>query len=206
VTRFAQGRQEEPPLSALIETLRVPLSPPSLRLALTHRSFAYENGGLPTNERLEFLGDSILGQAITVKLFRDHPELAEGDLAKRRSSLVSSAALAEAARAIQLGQYIRLGRGESLTGGADKPSILADTLEAIIGATFIDCGPDIATALVLRLLAPLMEDDTSLRCGHGSEDEPAGDGRKNRGTPAGVHHHRERPGPQQKVRGNGNRG
>ncbi|PDQ36040.1 MAG: ribonuclease III [Candidatus Lumbricidophila eiseniae] len=160
MTRFAQGRQEEPPLSALIETLRVPLSPPSLRLALTHRSFAYENGGLPTNERLEFLGDSILGQAITVKLFRDHPELAEGDLAKRRSSLVSSAALAEAARAIQLGQYIRLGRGESLTGGADKPSILADTLEAIIGATFIDCGPDIATALVLRLLAPLMEDDT----------------------------------------------
>ncbi|HEU4757473.1 MAG TPA: ribonuclease III [Agromyces sp.] len=139
-------------------TLRVELDPELLLLALTHRSFAYENGGIPTNERLEFLGDSILGQAVTVRLFTEHPELDEGELAKRRASLVSSVALAEVARTIGLGPYIRLGRGETLTGGADKPSILADTVEAIIGAVYLDRGGDVATDLVLRLVAPLMKD------------------------------------------------
>ena len=129
-----------------------------LERALTHRSFAYENGGIPTNERLEFLGDSILGQAVTVKLFRDHPELDEGELAKRRASLVSSAALAEVGRSIGVGSYVRLGRGETMTGGADKPSILADTVEAIIGAVYLDAGGDAATALVLRLVTPLLAD------------------------------------------------
>ncbi|MCM3657175.1 ribonuclease III [Agromyces mediolanus] len=145
-------------LAALQETLQIEIAPELLLLALTHRSFAYENGGIPTNERLEFLGDSILGQAVTVRLFRDHPELDEGELAKRRASLVSSAALAEVGRAIGLGRFIRLGRGETMTGGADKPSILADTVEAIIGATYLDAGGDAATALVLRLVAPLMSD------------------------------------------------
>ncbi|MFC4830038.1 ribonuclease III [Agromyces aurantiacus] len=139
-------------------TLRVELDPELLLLALTHRSFAYENGGIPTNERLEFLGDSILGQAVTVRLFTEHPELDEGELAKRRASLVSSVALAEVARTIGLGPYIRLGRGETLTGGADKPSILADTVEAIIGAVYLDRGGDVATDLVLRLITPLMKD------------------------------------------------
>lgn len=147
-----------PELAELQRTLRVELDPELLLLALTHRSFAYENGGIPTNERLEFLGDSILGQAVTVRLFTEHPELDEGELAKRRASLVSSVALAEVARAIGLGRYIRLGRGETLTGGADKPSILADTVEAIIGAVYLDRGGDAATDLVLRLVAPLMED------------------------------------------------
>ena len=145
-------------LAELQRTLRVELDPELLLLALTHRSFAYENGGIPTNERLEFLGDSILGQAVTVRLFTEHPELDEGELAKRRASLVSSAALAEVARTIGLGPYIRLGRGETLTGGADKPSILADTVEAIIGAVYLDRGGDVATDLVLRLVSPLMDD------------------------------------------------
>ncbi|HET8780046.1 MAG TPA: ribonuclease III [Agromyces sp.] len=139
-------------------TLQVEIDPALLLLALTHRSFAYENGGIPTNERLEFLGDSILGQAVTVKLFRDHPDLDEGELAKRRASLVSSAALAEVGRSIGLGRYIRLGRGETMTGGADKPSIIADTVEAIIGAVYLDAGGDAATAFVLRLVAPLLRD------------------------------------------------
>ncbi|MEV1130127.1 ribonuclease III [Agromyces sp. NPDC049794] len=139
-------------------TLQVEVDPDLLLLALTHRSFAYENGGIPTNERLEFLGDSILGQAVTVKLFRDHPDLEEGELAKRRASLVSSAALAEVGRSIGLGPYIRLGRGETMTGGADKPSILADTVEAIIGAVYLDSGGDAATRLVMRLIAPLLGD------------------------------------------------
>lgn len=134
------------------------LSPELLELALTHRSYAYEHGGGPTNERLEFLGDSILGQAVTVMLYREHPDLEEGDLAKRRASLVSTVALAEIARGIELGRYLRLGRGEELTGGRDKSSILADTVEAFIGATYLSAGPDEATALVLRLIQPLLAD------------------------------------------------
>jgi ribonuclease-3 len=145
-------------LDDLQQALQIEIDPGLLLLALTHRSFAYEHGGIPTNERLEFLGDSILGQAVTVKLFRDHPDLDEGELAKRRASLVSSVALAEVGRSIGLGPYIRLGRGETMTGGADKPSILADTVEAIIGAVYLDAGGDAATAFVLRLIAPLLRD------------------------------------------------
>jgi ribonuclease-3 len=144
--------------AALASSLGVPLGSELLELALTHRSFAYENGGLPHNERLEFLGDSILGQAVTVMLYRENPTLDEGELAKRRASLVSSVALAEVARSIGLGAHIRLGRGEELTGGNDKSSILADTVEAMIGAVYLDCGPDEATAFVLRLIRPLLED------------------------------------------------
>jgi ribonuclease-3 len=136
----------------------VQVDPELLQLALTHRSFAYEHGGIGHNERLEFLGDSILGQAVTVKLYRDFPDLDEGDLAKRRASLVSTVALAEIARLNGLGEYLRLGKGEELTGGRDKSSILADTVEAIIGATYLSAGPDDATALVLRLVDPLLID------------------------------------------------
>jgi len=141
----------------LARALGLRLSPDLLELALTHRSFAYENGGLPHNERLEFLGDSILGQAVTVMLYNENPDLDEGELAKRRASLVSSVALAEVARSIGLGEYIRLGRGEELTGGSDKSSILADTVEAVIGAVYLDLGQDVATTLVLRLIRPLLE-------------------------------------------------
>ncbi len=138
--------------------LAVDVSPELLELALTHRSYAYEHGGTAHNERLEFLGDSILGQAVTVMLYRDNPDLDEGELAKRRASLVSSVALAEVARTIGLGKYIRLGRGEELTGGQDKSSILADTVEAVIGAVYLSAGGDAATGLVMRLIAPLLSD------------------------------------------------
>lgn len=145
-------------LSELQQRLQVNVDPELLLLALTHRSYAYENRGLYTNERLEFLGDSILGQAVAVRLYRDHPDASEGELAKRRASVVSTVALAEVGRAIGLGKFILLGKGETLTGGADKPSILADTVEAIFGATYLSCGADEATALVLRLLEPMMSD------------------------------------------------
>ena len=148
----SQGGQE------LAAHLQISISPALLDLALTHRSYAYENGGLAHNERLEFLGDSILGQAVTVMLYTEHPDLDEGELAKRRASLVSSVALAEVARSIGLGQYIRLGKGEEQTGGREKSSILADTVEAVIGAAYLDAGGDEATELVLRLVRPLLED------------------------------------------------
>lgn len=158
--RSPRSSSARPPahLRELLERLDVDVDPALLQLALTHRSFAYENGGIPHNERLEFLGDSILGQAVTVMLYTENPALDEGELAKRRASLVSSVALAEVARSIDLGRHIRLGRGEELTGGHDKSSILADTVEAVIGATFLSAGADAATALVLRLIASLLTD------------------------------------------------
>ncbi|HEU4849947.1 MAG TPA: ribonuclease III [Terrimesophilobacter sp.] len=137
--------------------LKAPIASGLLELALTHRSFAYENGGIAHNERLEFLGDSILGQAVTVMLYTENPDLDEGELAKRRASLVSSVALAEVARRIGLGEFIRLGKGEEHTGGREKSSILADTVEAVIGAAYLDLGPDAATDLVLKLIRPLMD-------------------------------------------------
>ena len=147
-----------PDRSSLSRALGLTIEPDLLDLALTHRSWAYENGGGPTNERLEFLGDSILGQAVTVMLYTTYPDLSEGDLAKRRASLVSAVALAEVAAMIDLGQHVKLGKGEELTGGRDKSSILADTVEALIGAAYLDRGADEATALVLRLIDPLLAD------------------------------------------------
>lgn len=142
----------------LAAKLRVDIDPELLALALTHRSYAYEHGGIPHNERLEFLGDSVLGQAVTVMLFTSHPDLSEGQLAKRRASVVSTVALAEVARGIGLGAHLLLGRGEEQTGGRDKDSILADTMEAVFGATYLSAGSESATELVLRLTAPLLED------------------------------------------------
>ena len=145
-------------LSDLTERLGVEIDPELLRVAVTHRSYAYEHPGEAHNERLEFLGDSILGQTVTVMLFRRFPELDEGGLAKRRASLVSTLALAEIARGLGLGAFLRLGRGEELTGGRDKSSILADAVEAIIGACFISRGQGEASELVLRLIEPFMSD------------------------------------------------
>lgn len=145
-------------MNSLTDKLGVDIDPELLSLALTHRSWAYENGQGPHNERLEFLGDAVLGQAVTVLLYTRHPELEEGALAKRRAAVVSTLALAEVARSIGLGAHVKLGRGENQTGGRDKDSILADTTEAIIGATYLSVGPDAATALVLRLLEPLLAD------------------------------------------------
>ncbi|MGN6501976.1 MAG: ribonuclease III [Pseudolysinimonas sp.] len=142
--------------ASLSEALGLEIDPELLELALTHRSYAYEHGGVAHNERLEFLGDSILGQAVTVMLYTENPGLDEGELAKRRASLVSSVALADIAGRIGLGAHLRLGRGEELTGGREKASILADAVEALIGDAYLSEGPDAATILVLRLIAPLL--------------------------------------------------
>ncbi|MGW3810438.1 ribonuclease III [Micromonospora sp. NPDC005113] len=137
----------------------VSLDPDLLQRALTHRSYAYENGGLPTNERLEFLGDSVLGVVITTALFHNHPDLPEGQLAKLRASVVNMRALADVARGLGpdgLGAYLLLGKGEETTGGRDKASILADTLEALLGAIYLQYGLDTAGIVIHRLFDPLM--------------------------------------------------
>ena len=127
-----------------------------LEQALTHRSYAYEHGGLPTNERLEFLGDAVLGLVVTDLLYRRYPELPEGSLAKIRASVVNTRALADVARALDLGPWVRLGRGEEVTGGRDKSSILADTTEALLGAVYLDRGITAVTRLVEALFTPLV--------------------------------------------------
>jgi ribonuclease-3 len=139
-------------------TIGVELSPALLERALTHRSFAYENGGLPTNERLEFLGDSVLGLVITEALYRRHPDLPEGQLAKLRASVVNMRALADVARGIGVGAHVRLGRGEETTGGRDKSSILADTFEALIGAVYLEHGLAGAVLVLHELFDPLLAD------------------------------------------------
>lgn len=142
--------------TVLAERLGVVVDPELLVLALTHRSFAYEAGGLPTNERLEFLGDSVLGIVVTDRLYRDHPDLPEGELAKMRAASVSQRALAQVARELDLGQYVLLGKGETTTGGADKDSILSDTLEALFGAIYIAHGIETARDVILRLVGPTL--------------------------------------------------
>jgi len=143
----------------LLEALGVHLDAELLVLSLTHRSYAYENGGLPPNERLEFLGDAVLGLVVTDHLYRTHPDLPEGQLAKLRASVVNMHALAGVARDLGqdgLGAHLLLGRGEELTGGRDKASILADGLEAVIGAVYLQFGIDTARTFVHRLFDPLL--------------------------------------------------
>jgi len=157
------SRRDE--LATLRSALGAEVGDALLERALTHRSFAYENGGLPTNERLEFLGDSVLGLVVTDTLYRTHPELPEGQLAKLRAAVVNMRALADVGRDLGLGGHVRLGRGEESTGGRDKSSILADTLEAVLGAVYLDCGLDVAAALVHRLFDPLIEEAATLGAG-----------------------------------------
>ncbi|MFZ5872203.1 MAG: ribonuclease III [Actinomycetota bacterium] len=152
-------------LGALTRRLGLAIDPRLLERALTHRSYAYEHGGLPTNERLEFLGDAVLGLVVTDALYRRHPDLPEGQLAKLRAAVVNMRALADVARGLDLGAHVRLGRGEETTGGRDKSSILADTLEAVIGAAYLDHGIDVARALVHRLVDPLLESSVTLGAG-----------------------------------------
>ena len=159
------GRAAEADTADLLHALEVPLGAELLERALTHRSFAYENGGLPTNERLEFLGDSVLGLIVTDTLFREYPDLPEGQLAKLRAAVVNMRALAGVARGLRLGRYVRLGKGEEGTGGRDKSSILADTLEAVLGAVYLDQGLAEADALVHRLFDPVIARSARLGAG-----------------------------------------
>jgi len=149
----------------LLEKLGVHLDPELLVLSLTHRSFAHEAGGLPTNERLEFLGDTVLGLVVTERLYRQQPDNPEGDLARMRAATVSQRALAGVARELDLGRYVLLGKGEQATGGADKDSILSDTLEAIIGAVYLTHGLEVARVVVERLVGATLARATDLGAG-----------------------------------------
>ncbi|UYG16098.1 ribonuclease III [Brachybacterium huguangmaarense] len=172
MTRSRRGRQAADP-AALLEVLpldaeegRILRDSGLLELALTHRSYAYEHEGTLHNERLEFLGDAVLGLATTEELYRTHPELPEGELAKRRAAIVNTRALALVGRRIELGAYIRLGRGEDLSGGREKASILADTMEAVIGAVHLALGETTSRRYVLALLAPMLDSDEMLEAGY----------------------------------------
>lgn len=125
-----------------------------LRLALTHSSYSAEHADEPSNERLEFLGDAVVGLVLAEEMFRRHPQFDEGLLTDLRKSVVNAQTLAIAARRLGIGRFIRLGRGEENGGGAEKTSILANAFEAIIGAVFMDAGGQVAHELSLRLLAP----------------------------------------------------
>jgi ribonuclease-3 len=152
----------------LLAALGVPLSDDLLTVALTHRSYSYENGGLPTNERLEFLGDAVLGLTITEELYQRHPDRAEGDLAKLRASIVNTQALADVGRGLGdrgLGAYLLLGKGEESSGGADKSSILADGVESLLGAIYIEHGNVVAREVILRLFSELLDTAPTLGAG-----------------------------------------
>lgn len=125
--------------------------------ALTHRSYAFENPSTPHNERLEFLGDAILGAVVTDHIFNAYPGLTEGEMARLRASVVNTRALARAAETIGLGEEIRLGRGEDASGGRNKSSLLANAFEALIGAVYLDRGIDIVRDRLLDLLGPEVE-------------------------------------------------
>jgi len=155
--RAARGPTADP--RKLLEALGVEMDAGLLKLAMTHRSYAYENGGLPPNERLEFLGDAVLGLVVTDHLYRTHPEMPEGQLAKLRASVVNMHALAGVARGLGdegLGAHLLLGKGEELTGGRDKASILADGMEAVIGAVYLEHGIDTARRVVHKHFDPLL--------------------------------------------------
>ena len=140
----------------LVTRLGVDVSEKLLTQAITHRSYSYENGGIPTNERLEFLGDSVLGIIVTDELYKKNPEAEEGQLAKLRAAVVNAKALADVARTLGLGDFLLLGKGEEATGGRDKSSILADALEAIIGAIYVEHGINKSAEVILQLFAPII--------------------------------------------------
>ncbi|MFM8926626.1 MAG: ribonuclease III [Rhodoluna sp.] len=144
--------------ATLIQRLGVSIDHELLETALTHTSFSYENGKTPDNERLEFLGDSVLGFLVTDFLFRANPNLDEGELSRLRNSTVSAKTLSLAAEQIGLGEFLRLGKGELSSGGSAKPNILADALEAVIGAAFLSGGIENARIIIAKHVLPLVDD------------------------------------------------
>jgi len=154
--------------ASLIKALGIDLPDELLTMALTHRSYSYENGGLPTNERLEFLGDAVLGLIITEELYHRHPDRSEGDLAKLRASIVNTQALADVGRHLSddgLGAHLLLGKGEENSGGADKSSILADGVESLLGAIYLEHGITIAREVIMRLFSSLLDTAPTLGAG-----------------------------------------
>jgi ribonuclease-3 len=136
-----------------------------LELALTHRSFSYEAGGIPTNERLEFLGDSVLGLVVTDELYKKFPDLDESRLSPLRSGVVNMRALAQIARNLKLGEYLRIGKGEEATNGRDKNSILADSLEALVGAIYLEHGYIRSSEVILKWIGSSIESATAQGAG-----------------------------------------
>ncbi len=149
-------------LEVLIERLGVSISQDLLTQALTHRSHSYENGNQPNNERLEFLGDSVLGFVVTAELYKRFGDLQEGELSSLKNSVVSAKALAGVAAGIGIGAFLLLGKGEEKTGGRDKGNLLADAFEAILGAIYIEHGLSRASDLVERFIFPLLDNHTDL--------------------------------------------
>jgi ribonuclease-3 len=145
----------------LTEQIGISVKDELLELALTHRSFSYEAGGIPTNERLEFLGDSVLGLIVTDELYKKFPDLDESRLSPLRSGVVNMRALAQIARDLKLGEHLRIGKGEEATNGRDKNSILADSLEALVGAIYLEHGYLKSAEIVLNWIAPAIISATS---------------------------------------------
>ena len=155
----------------LTQALGAEINEQLLEIALTHRSFAYESGGLPTYERLEFLGDSVLGLIVTSELYQRYPDLPESRLSPLRSGIVNTTALAEVARTLGLGSHIKIGKGEESSGGRSKASILADSLEALFGALYVDKGFEGARNIILPLISPLIS--SALEKGAGLDGKTA---------------------------------
>jgi ribonuclease-3 len=149
-------------LDALGKSLGVEIEPELLELALTHRSYSYENGRGPNNERLEFLGDAILGFLVTAHIHEHFVNLDEGELTKLKNAVVSAPALAEAATSIDLGSHLLLGKGEIQTGGREKQNLLADCFEAVLGAAFVSSGMPAASKIVEDLIFPMLADPNQL--------------------------------------------
>ena len=149
-------------LDALGKSLGVEIEPQLLELALTHRSYSYENGRGPNNERLEFLGDAILGFLVTSHIHDHFSDLDEGNLTKLKNAVVSAPALAQAASSINLGEYLLLGKGEIQTGGREKMNLLADTFEAILGAAYVSKGLEAAKTIVDQHILPLLDSSDAL--------------------------------------------
>lgn len=154
-------------MEALADRLGWPFSDVTLLgRALAHRSWCAEVSGEASNERLEFLGDAVLGLVITDHVYRTYPDLPEGELAKVRASVVNSALLAEVASGLGIGSWLLLGKGEDASGGREKPSILADAMEAVIGAVYLDGGWTAAADLVLGLLGDYVAEAAAGPGGH----------------------------------------
>ncbi|MBP6043064.1 MAG: ribonuclease III [Rhodoluna sp.] len=150
-------------LDSLSEKLGVEIDRELLKLALTHRSYSYEHGNIPNNERLEFLGDSVLGFVVTSHIYETLTDLAEGEMTKVKNAVVSARALAVVAASLGIGEYLLLGKGELATDGRNKPNLLADAFEAILGAAYMSSGFDVARQLVEKFVFPLLDNPDEIR-------------------------------------------
>ena len=149
----------------MLASLGTTISSELLELAFTHGSYSRENGGVPTNERLEHLGDSVLELIITGELYKKFPDVDESRLSKMRAGLVNNPALVPLAKELELGQYLRIGKGEEVTGGREKNSILANAFEALVGAIYLEKGYLVTEEIILKWFRPTIESSDALDLG-----------------------------------------